>query len=315
MKRLFTTLIILAGLITVLYVKAQAQGPVVFDHVQIDIWPEYDQPTALVIYKITLPASATLPAQVTLSIPNTVGQPSSVAMQNVDGLLYNLNYTTTTVGAWTKISFTAPSVTLQMEYYDPGLVTNTSARSFQYTWPGDYKVNDLVFRVQQPPTATALTIQPTQGMAATGNDGLTYWGNDVGAVDAGTSVTLKINYTKSDSLLTISQIKPLSTDPAGTGQPAAGGLLQGLSMWMVVGIAGLVLIGGGVTWFVIQRRSLNTIAPERQRHSTTPSPDLPRTNAGLEAATSNVAIYCHQCGKRAVSGDVFCRGCGSRLHS
>jgi hypothetical protein len=312
MKRLFTTLVILAGLITVLYFKAQAQGPLEFDHVQIDIWPEYDQPTALVIYKITLPASATLPAQVTLSIPKAVGQPSSVAMQNVDGLLYNLNYTTTTVGDWEKISFTAPSVTLQMEYYDPGMVKTGANRNYQYTWPGDYKVTDLVMRIQQPSTATAMTIQPTQGIAATGNDGLTYWGNDVGPVDAGTSLTVKVNYTKPDDTLSVTQIKPLSTEPAGTGQTGAGGLLQGVSMWMVVGIAGLVLIGGGVTWFVIQRRSVNAVEPERPRHM--PSPDLSRISAGSVAATSNGAIYCHQCGKRAVGGDVFCRGCGSRLH-
>ncbi len=304
MKRLFATLVILAGLITVLSIKAQAQGPLEFDHVQIDIWPEYDQPTALIIYKITLPASATLPAQITLSIPKAVGTPSSVAMQDVDGLLYNLNYTTTTSGDWLKISFTAPSATLQMEYYDPGLAKNGSSRTFQYTWPGDYKVNDLVMRVQQPPTATQMTIQPTQGLESAGNDGLTYWGNDVGPVAAGTTFTTKISYTKpNDELTGPGKVTPLSTSP--------GGLLQGLNLVMVVAIAGLVLIGGGVTWVVLQRRAQTASEPGRPRH--VPAAGPARISKVTETAASD-AIYCHQCGKRAVPGDVFCRGCGTRLH-
>ena len=312
MKRLFTTLVILAGLITVLSFKAQAQGPLEFDHMQIDIWPEYDQPIALVIYKITLPASTSLPAQVTLSLPKTVGQPANVAMQNVDGLLYNLTYTTTTSGDWMKISFTAPTVTLQVEYYDPGLVKNGANRSFQYVWPGDYKVNDMVFRIQQPINATGMTILPTQGLAAAGADGLTYYGNDVGAVAAGTSFTFKVNYAKPDDKLSVSSITVQSPTPVGADPSGPGGLFQGLNMVIVVGIAGLVLIGGGATWFVIQWRSQAAADTARPRHTSSPGPT--HISGAAETPAGSSAIYCHQCGKRAVAGDVFCRGCGARLH-
>jgi hypothetical protein len=309
MKRLLATLVIFAGFIVVPFVIAQAQGPLEFDHMQIDLWPEYDQPSTLVIYKITLPASTSMPAQVTLSLPKAVGQPSSIAMQDVDGMLYNLTYTTTTSGDWIKVAFTAPSQTLQVEYYDPGLAKNGTARSFQYMWPGDYKVNDMVMRIQQPINATQMTIQPTQGLASVGGDGLTYYGNDVGPVAAGTTFTFKISYTKPDDKLSVSSITVQSPTPVTTGQSGLGGWFQGLNMEMVVAIVGLVLIGGGVTWFFLQRRSQTE--PARPRHAATAG--SARSNARVEASGGG-AIYCNQCGKRAVPGDVFCRSCGARLH-
>ena len=255
MKRLLVTLIIFAGFLAVPFIIAQAQGPLEFDHMQIDIWPEYDQPTSLIIYKITLPASTTMPAQVALRLPKAVGLPASVAMQDVDGMLYNLTYSSVTEGDWVKITFTAPSPTLQIEYYDPGLVKNGVARSYQFTWPGDYKANDIVIRVQQPINSTQLTILPTQGLTSVGNDGLTYFGNDVGAVAAGTTFTFKIGYNKSDDKLSASSITVQSPTPIHSpNQSGGGGLFQGLNMVMMVAFAGVVLIGGGVTWFFLQRR-------------------------------------------------------------
>jgi len=316
MKRLFATLALFTSFIVMPLIKAQAQGPLVFDHVQIDIWPEYDQPTALVIYKITLPAGATLPVQITLSIPKTVTQPSSVAEQDAsDGMLYNINYTSTTQGDWIKVSFTAPSLVLQIEYYDPSLAIKGQARSFQYMWPGDYRVNDMVMRIQQPVNATGMTITPTQGLAAVGSDGLTYYGNDVGPVDAGTSFTYKISYNKPDSTLSVTKITVQSSTPGAGGSSGPGGIFQGLNMVMVVAIVGLVLIGG-LTWFFIQRRSQVT-EPARPRHAA--SSFVPRSTvsgaSGVSASPGDDVVYCHQCGKRATPGDVFCRSCGARLHS
>ena len=310
MKRLLVTLVIFAGFLVVPFIIAQAQGPLEFDHMQIDIWPEYDQPATLIIYKITLPASTTMPAQVSLRIPKAVGLPASVAMQDVDGLLYNLTYTATTEGDWGKISFTAPSPTLQIEYYDPGLVKNGASRSYQYTWPGDYKVNDMVIRIQQPINATQMTILPTQGLSSVGNDGLTYFGNDVGAVAVGTTFTFKISYNKPDDKLSASSITVQSPTPINsTSQSGSGGLFQGLNMVMIVAIAGVVLIGGGVTWFFLQRRSQDE--PVRRRHAAFDDSPL---KSSVKASAGG-AVYCHQCGKRAAAEDVFCRGCGARLHS
>jgi len=44
------------------------QSTVVFDQVMIEIWPEYDRPDVLVIYRIQLADNVSLPVQVSLLI-------------------------------------------------------------------------------------------------------------------------------------------------------------------------------------------------------------------------------------------------------
>ena len=162
MKRLVIILLLIAVLAFMPAMAARAQGPVEFDSMEIDVWPEYDQPEALVIYKITIASKATMPAQITLRMPKDAIQPPTVAMKDVDGQLYNLNFTTAADGDWVKVTFSAPSPNLQFEYYDANLAKNGDARSYEFHWSGDFQVNNMIFVVQQPLHATQMTILMSQ---------------------------------------------------------------------------------------------------------------------------------------------------------
>lgn len=306
MKRLAIIFLLMALLAFMPALAARAQGPVEFDSMEIDVWPEYDQPEALVIYKITIASQATMPAQITLRMPKTASQPPTVAMKDVDGQLYNLNFTTTADGDWVKINFTAPSPNLQFEYYDPGLTKNGEARSFEFHWPGDYTVNNMVFVVQQPLHATQMTILPSQGAATTGADKLTYYGNTIGPVQSGQNFTYKISYNNPDGL----------TAPPGSVQPPnpipSTQPTQQLTTIILIAMLGVILIGGGAGWFFWQRRP-RRIEPAQRRH--TPASAARTSSGSSEGTRFGDTIYCHQCGKRAAPGDVYCRICGTRLHT
>ena len=306
MKRLVIIFLLLALVAFMPAWVVRAQGPVQFDSLEIDVWPEYDQPEALVIYKITIASQATMPAQITLRMPKAALQPPTVAMKDVDGQLYNLNFTTAADGDWVKVTFMAPSPNLQFEYYDPGLAKNGDARSFEFHWTGDYTVNNLVFVVQQPLHATQMTILPTQGVATTGPDKLTYYGNTIGAVQSGTNFTYKISYNNTDGL----------TAPPGSVQPPnpipSIQQSQPLSTILMVAVLGVLLVGGGAAWFVWQRRPRQVQPAQRRHAASTANPTRPRSSEGIRYGDP---IYCHQCGKRAAPGDVFCRICGARLHT
>lgn len=56
--------------------SAFAQGNLTLSSVEVDLWPEYDQPAVLVIYRVVLPASVVLPADLTLRIPAAAGEPA-----------------------------------------------------------------------------------------------------------------------------------------------------------------------------------------------------------------------------------------------
>jgi len=304
MKRLVIIFLLMAVLAFMPAMAARAQGPVEFDSMEIDVWPEYDRPEALVIYKITIASQATMPAQITLRMPKDAIQPPTVAMKDVDGQLYNLNFTTAADGDWVKITFSAPSPNLQFEYYDSSLAKNGEARSYEFRWPGDYTVNNMIFVVQQPLHATQMTIMPTQGIASTGPDKLTYYGNTIGPVQSGTNFTYKISYNNTDGL----------TAPPGSVQPPnpipSTRSTQQLSTILLIAVLGVILIGGGAAWFFWQRRTRH-IEPAQRRH--TPASAARSSSSG--GTRYGDPIYCHQCGKRAAPGDVFCRICGTRLHT
>jgi hypothetical protein len=307
MRRLVIIICLIAGFLFVPGMAARAQGSVEFDSMEIDIWPEYDRPEVLVIYKITLASQTTMPAQISLRMPKSAIQPPNVAMQDVDGLLYNLNFTTAADGDYIKVNFTAPSSKLQFEYYDPSLTKNGEDRSFQFHWTGDYTVHNMLFVVQQPLHATQMTILPSQGVASNGPDNLTYYGNTIGTVQAGASFTYKISYNNPDGLTVPSgSVQPSNPIPTPTpGFPQIPTLL-------VIAVLGVILIAGGLGWFFWQRQP-RPAGPTQRRH--TPARVVPfNAQEGPRHSQTHI-IYCHQCGKRAAPGDIYCRVCGTRLRT
>ena len=50
-------------------VSTNAQGQITFDTVNVQLWPEFDQPAMLVIFDFTLAEDTPLPVDVTLRIP------------------------------------------------------------------------------------------------------------------------------------------------------------------------------------------------------------------------------------------------------
>jgi hypothetical protein len=73
-----------------------------------------------------------------ISIPSSAQVPFNVAFEDVDGLLYNLDYTLTQNGPWVDVTFTTPSPGVQLEYYDPEFERDGDQRQYEYTWPGNF---------------------------------------------------------------------------------------------------------------------------------------------------------------------------------
>lgn len=113
-----------------------AAPSIIINTIQVDLWPEYDRPDVLVIYRANLANAVALPARLTLRIPRSAGGPASVAMKDPSGMLYSLDHDTVVDGEWLKISFTTPVQDIQVEYYDPEMQMGGDQRSFVYRWPG-----------------------------------------------------------------------------------------------------------------------------------------------------------------------------------
>src|SRR5512136_547695 len=82
---------------------ARAQNPIKLKSLQVQLWPEYDQPSMLVIYDFKLPESVKLPVSVSLSFPKE-GHLVAVASLATNGSLLNSDYIGPTVSeAWQTV--------------------------------------------------------------------------------------------------------------------------------------------------------------------------------------------------------------------
>lgn len=291
--------IFIALLIVVPSIGAQASPDL--ETLVIDIWPEYDDPGILVIYKGVVSPDESLPAEIKFRIPIEAGRPFAVAVGPDPASVTDVVYETQMMGDWLEVSFIATTPAIQFEYYDPRLLKDGVQRTFEYVWPGDHGIDSLDIRVQHPPGATDVTITPTMGRVIQESDGFSYSVIEVGTLDQDSPFDIGISYKKESDALSI---ESLQIQPSATITPATSSLLD-LDQWWVwlIVILAVVLIGGGGYWYWRLGREE---APAKKRRRRAPAREA-------EGIFQEGAVYCHQCGKRAGSGDRYCRSCGTRL--
>jgi hypothetical protein len=284
------------------------------NQMEIDIWPEYDQPATLVIYHISFSSLTSFPSKVSFKIPASAGGPYSVAMKDLDGLLYDLEYSVTPDGSWNRIEFITSTPDIQLEFYDPVTLESSNKHAYSFRWISDYPVNDLKLVVQKPKYATGMTIQPDFGSGVVNSDdGLTYYTADAGNIKLGEIVNISLTYPKngyelSASILPVRAVNPLS---------------QKTSIWeTILGIFkpiwdnSSLLIAGGLLFAGILLLLLVFLLSTQKKFprintSENSESNFPKKRSINTSETLNV--YCHICGKRAHPGDLYCRSCGSKL--
>jgi hypothetical protein len=286
-----------------------AQGEVRLEEANIALWPEYDRPGMLVIYRIKLSPTVPLPTTLSFNIPTAAGEPNAVAEVDLNGDPYTVAYNREVHGDRAIIALTVTMPEIQLEYYDPGLQIEGDQREFSYTWMGDYAVDQLSFEVQQPVAAERLTISPSLGSSSPGQDGLQYYAADTGSHEQGESYTLSLAYQKPTDQLTFEIGPGMYPEPSGEiDQGTSGRVNLNDGVRWLAGFFVLLLLAGGIFWLVRMRNS------PRLTPAPSPAKRGRRGSAGPEQEIlAETGPYCHQCGKKAAPGDLFCRACGTRL--
>lgn len=287
------------------WAKQVQDSTVQVSSLEIDLWPEYDRPSILVIYRITLDASTSLPADISLRLPISA-EINAVAVKDIDGQLLNVNFDQETGGPWQVLRVQIALRELQIEYYDPNLQKNGAQRSFVYSWPGDYAVKQASVQFQQPVDASNSSITPGPVTTQTLGGEMVYYNKDVGALQAGQGFQLEINYQKSSDRLSAASMPVEPSAPL----PNQNSLSENFNGYLPWGMAflGLLLIGGGIYWYW---RSSYQQADSLRHRSRGQRAKARHTSETMSSASD--PIYCSQCGRRAAVGDRFCRSCGSRL--
>jgi len=299
MRKLFLAIALLAALL--LPVSARAQTEIVLQNVNVQLWPEYDQPAVLAIMDFSLVTDSTFPVQVTLRIP---AQATLTAVaKDENGLVTVPSETADAIGDWRTVSLSvADAGTYRLEYYYP-FAQSGNTRSFSFQWPGGYAVKNLQIQLQEPTEVKNLSTNPAMSDAFPSSNGMLL--HEVGATDlvAGDSYSLDIQYDRTTDEMSASK---LTVEPSGGNiAPSQQSLSLTTVLPYALGALGLLLIIGGGVWYWQSGRGTTVKLRRRNRH--------PVTHKDKDDDDEPEAIYCHQCGKRASAGDKFCRACGTRL--
>jgi len=258
---------------------------------QIEVWPEFDRPAALVILRGELAADVALPAAVSLRIPASSGGPAAVASAaGPDAGLANMKYESRNAGDFITLSFETPHRLFHVEFYEP-LVTAKPERSYTYVWPGDLAVNRLSVILQEPAGARDISVQPNLDSTSTGQNGLRYRSAELGPLEAGKQLPIRIRYTKAAAQTSTEMLQPaakaLQPEPSNASPAPVTGSGAKLRWALILATAAALVIGigAGVMWW-----------QERGKTS-----DEQPGDTGL----------CSKCGAKLATGDHFCSKCGA----
>ena len=267
---------------------APTQAAIVLSSLEIDLWPQYDRPGVLVIYRASIAPGSSLPAPLSFRVPTAAGAPTAVAELRASGQLVTLEYDRRVDGDVATIEFTATRSRIQIEYYDPRIERHDATRSFTFTWPGDYEVGAFSVSAQQPDLARNLTIDPPATRGEQGPDGLLYRTVTRSGVALGEAVDIAVSYeTVADQLSVETMLPAEPTSAAASATDAVVGV-----SYLAVAVGGALALAAGLTLVLAarsRRRGTDTVAAGGRRG------------------------FCAQCGAPAGVGDRFCHRCGASI--
>jgi hypothetical protein len=308
MKRL----ILLALLLASVAGSVQAQAEPALEGLEIALWPEYDRPEVLVIYRGLLSADVPLPAPIEISVPARVGQPTAVAYVDEAGQRFNQQYTTRVEGDLLIVAFELGTTAFQLEYYDALPADTAGKRTYTFGYAADYDSAALNLEFQQPPAAQGFVLNPPPDTVIVGGDGLSYHLLQAGAVSAGDTREWTFSYVKGNADLTVASLvqpeAPTASSPTTTG---AGG---DSTIWIFL-VAFVVLIAVGGTGYWLGNRTQPVArtaqpAPSRQKRR-----GSGRGDRAPRPSVVSGSRFCHRCGAELRPDSTFCHQCGTSVRS
>ncbi len=278
-------------------------GNPALERLDVGIWPEYDQPQALVILEGQLPADLPLPAKIALPIPPEVGDPFAVAQVGQGNQLLVAPFEREIIGDWAWVVVETESTVFQVEYYTP-LVIEDQVRSFSYYWPGGIRLGELTYGIQHPTGVESMRVLPPGGVSVE-QDGLSYTSASLGAQAVDDTALISFEYSKTSDVLTVdapqSSIDRPDTTTGGTPNFS-------VQFPYILGGFGAILVLVGVLLFIRTRRE-DRIPPKRVRKRATGETRTEDRSRDMDVSS----VYCHVCGTQSGASDIFCRRCGAEL--
>jgi hypothetical protein len=178
---------------------------------QVEFWPDFDQPAVLVLLTGSLPPGQPLPAELIIPVPpdaqiNAVAQIDEAGMASIDYQALD-----------NAVLFQSDTAAFRVEYYVP-YQQEENRRAYDFQWLAPFSIDELAVQIQRPANAIDLAARPEPTAVSTDpDDNLDYYLFDPLSVPRGVPYHLAFNYTMISDTLTIEELYP--TPPAQPPNP------------------------------------------------------------------------------------------------
>ena len=295
---------------------AAAQSPAPLASLEIALWPEYDRPEVLVIYRAQVAPEAPLPAVVTFALPASIQAMNAVAyLDEASDTLVNISdYRLSETASGKVLTLSTPMRRFQVEYYAPDLMGRQAAtRTLAFSFAASGAVAEFGFEVQQPVGATEFGSTPPPDVTETHRDGLTYAFYHLGPLAASESRSLRVTYSRSSESLSNVVVGSVPSPAPPPVAPRQGNPLAttGDDRYTVLLIVpGVLAVGGVLAWVAWRRGGGRRVAGQRVPRR------IRRETVGSVDTEESLAAFCHRCGTPIREDGLFCHvwGAPRRAH-
>ena len=276
----------------------------------VEVWPEYDKPSVLVIYNGTLETGTAFPQTMRIPLPAGVTV-TAVAEGDATGGLFTVPWSSETTEQGQAVVFDIEKPNFVVEFY-ADVLSPPPSRSFDLTLLAPYAAAQGSLSVRQPARASDMQITPALAQTGTDSLGNPLYGQQLGPFVAGQEIPLSVAYTKADADPSITATEE-PVPAQATPDPDTG-----TTDWLPLLVGGLVavLVGALAIYLLLQWQQRHDAKSrqarrreDRERGTPTGRKSPP---VGEEPAWQNA--YCPKCGRKYDAADKFCRSCGAQRH-
>jgi hypothetical protein len=273
------------------------------EDMKIDLWPEYDRPSTLVMYRFRLTAGADLSAPVAIPVPAGVEEPHAVAWRDDKGSLFVADFTRRVEGDRAMVVARLGSREGQLEFY-ADIAFDGTKRSIRFDWPGGAEVGALSFQVQRPRGASGFQVSPAPSRQWEGEDRLTYALVTLGPQEASARPSIEVRYEKATAGLSAqaAQAAPAASAASGSAGPQRPPSPSESGTEPEESPPSWLLAAGGAVAGALVFALLQALGRTREPGA------KPKDTGEREKP-----IFCPQCGTKGRRTDSFCMNCGARL--
>lgn len=320
--KLLQAAVLLLGLFGVIGATAAAQStPIALKSLEVELWPEFDRPETLVIYRAELAPTVALPAEVTFRLPGSVESMHVVAVER-EGVLVEVSPDTIQLQRENNsllLTFSTPVPRIQFEYYDASILTKQGAeRQLKFEGVASYPAEKVTFQVQEPFQTEEFTLTPPPSSTFVGGDGLTYRVVEMAGLALNETFTLTANYSRSSEVLSAPNLAgppaehaadlPVAPELPVTQPPASENLTLGYTL---IGIGVALLTGVAGYWWWSKKAAPAKIRPAPRRPKRTAKRVEASAPVASPAAVSLPSKFCYRCGTALRDDANFCHVCGA----